>query len=84
MVEFLILHCTDFDYHEGGLSPIISVYFLEKKAAKGGEKPEYPIYVYPLFKLDIETPRGKKFNVFSIDTERSYIVTDYGFEKKAY
>ncbi|MFB0560433.1 MAG: hypothetical protein ACETWM_04220 [Candidatus Lokiarchaeia archaeon] len=55
---------------------------LEKKMAKGGEKPEYPIYVYPLLKLDIETPRGKKFNVFSIGTERSYIVTDYGFEKK--
>lgn len=55
---------------------------LEKKAAKGGEKPEYPIYVYPLLKLDIETPKGKKFNIFSIGTERSYIVTDYGFEKK--
>ncbi|MBS7267389.1 MAG: hypothetical protein KIH10_00955 [Candidatus Freyarchaeota archaeon] len=52
---------------------------LEKKAAKGGEKPEYPIYVYPLLKLDVESPRGKKFTIFSIGTERGYIVTDYGF-----
>ncbi|MGQ9719878.1 MAG: hypothetical protein ACUVXA_00955 [Candidatus Jordarchaeum sp.] len=52
---------------------------LEKKATKGGEKPEYPIYVYPLLKLDVQTPKGKKFNIFSIGTERSYIVTDYGF-----
>ncbi len=52
---------------------------LEKKAAKGGEKPQYPIYVYPLLKLDVESPKGKKFNIFSIGTERSYIVVDYGF-----
>jgi hypothetical protein len=52
---------------------------LEKKAGKGGEKPEYPIYVYPLLKLDIQTPRGKKFNIFSVGTESRYIVTDYGF-----
>nr|MDO8080861.1 hypothetical protein [Candidatus Freyarchaeota archaeon] len=52
---------------------------LEKKAAKGGETPEYPISVYPLLKLDIETPKGKKFSVFSIGTDKNYIVTDYGF-----
>ena len=52
---------------------------LEKKASKGGERAEYPIYVYPLLKLDIVTPKGKKFNIFSIGTERSYVITDYGF-----
>ena len=52
---------------------------LENKAAKGGEKPEYPIYVYPLLKLDVETPKGKKFNIFSIGAESGYIMTDHGF-----
>jgi hypothetical protein len=52
---------------------------LEKKGAKGGETPQYPIYIYPLLKLDIVTPKGKKFSVFSIGTDKNYIVTDYGF-----
>jgi hypothetical protein len=52
---------------------------LEKKGTKGGETPQYPIYAFPLLKLDIETPKGKKFSIFSIGTDRNYIVTDYGF-----
>jgi hypothetical protein len=52
---------------------------LEKKGANRAETPEYPIYVYPLLKLDMETPKGKKFSVFSIGTEKKYVVTDYEF-----
>ncbi|WXG40836.1 MAG: hypothetical protein WED07_08685 [Candidatus Freyarchaeum deiterrae] len=52
---------------------------LEKKGPKGAETPEYPIFVYPLLKLDMVTPKGKKFSVFSIGTDKKYVVTDYDF-----
>lgn len=37
-------------------------------------KAEYPIYVFPIFKLDVTTPRGKSFRIFSVGTERGYSV----------
>ncbi len=33
-----------------------------------------PIYIYPLIALDCETAKGKKFQVFSIGSERGYLV----------
>ncbi len=33
-----------------------------------------PIYIFPLIALDCETAKGKKFQVFSIGSERGYLV----------
>ncbi|MHA1311029.1 MAG: hypothetical protein ACTSQO_08875 [Candidatus Helarchaeota archaeon] len=41
------------------------------------EDPKYPIYLFPLLELDCKTPRGKKFEIFSIGTEQGYIIIDH-------
>ncbi|MHA1270527.1 MAG: hypothetical protein ACTSPY_12115 [Candidatus Helarchaeota archaeon] len=39
--------------------------------------PKYPIYLFPLLELDCKTPKGKKFQIFSIGTEKNYIIIDH-------
>jgi len=41
------------------------------------EEPKYPIYLFPLLELDCKTPKGKKFQIFSIGTEQKYIIIDH-------
>ncbi|MHA1197837.1 MAG: hypothetical protein ACTSQF_00570 [Candidatus Heimdallarchaeaceae archaeon] len=50
-----------------------------QKSLKNAEKnKDYavkkPVYVFPLIALDCETAKGKKFQVFSIGSERGYLV----------
>ncbi|MFX1450263.1 MAG: hypothetical protein ACFFCM_05450 [Promethearchaeota archaeon] len=45
---------------------------LEKK--KGPETPKFPIYLFPLLRLEIKTVKGKNFDIFSIGTEKGYDV----------
>jgi hypothetical protein len=43
------------------------------------DKPLYPLYIFPVLELDIATPKGKKFKLFSIGSETGYTVIDRGF-----
>ena len=52
---------------------------FEQLEKGGAEVPKYPIEIYPLQKIDIETYKGKKFSVCSIGSQNGYIVFDYGF-----
>ena len=50
-----------------------------QKSLKNAEKnKDYsirkPVYIFPLIALDCETAKGKKFQVFSIGSERGYLV----------
>jgi len=41
---------------------------------KQGYSIKKPVYIFPLIALDCETAKGKKFQVFSIGSERGYLV----------
>lgn len=41
------------------------------------DEPKYPIYLFPLLELDCKTPKGKKFQIFSIGTDQKYIIIDH-------
>ncbi|MHA1266718.1 MAG: hypothetical protein ACTSRS_15890 [Candidatus Helarchaeota archaeon] len=43
------------------------------------DKPLYPIYIFPVLELDIETPKNKRFKLFSIGSEMGYTVLERGF-----
>ncbi|MEM4447307.1 MAG: hypothetical protein QXP17_02885 [Candidatus Jordarchaeales archaeon] len=45
---------------------------LEKKADKTGETPLYPIYIFPIVRLDVETVKGKRIQVFAVGGEKNY------------
>lgn len=48
--------------------------FKNLQKAKGAETPKLPIYVFPLLRLEIKTPKGKTFDIFSIGTDKGYEV----------
>ncbi len=43
------------------------------------DKPMMPIYIFPVLELDVVTPKGSKFKVFSIGAEDGFTVMDKGF-----
>ncbi len=48
--------------------------FKDLEKSKGIEVPKFPIYLFPLLKLDVKTPKGKTFNIYSIGTDRGHYV----------
>ncbi|MHA1166738.1 MAG: hypothetical protein ACTSRU_02880 [Candidatus Hodarchaeales archaeon] len=50
---------------------------FEKK--KGIEKPLMPVVAYPMSILYIETKKKKKFKIFSLGSEKRFVVFDRGF-----
>jgi len=47
---------------------------LEKKADKTGETPIYPIYIFPILRLYVETAKGKGIQVFAAGGEKNYTI----------
>ncbi|MEM3511406.1 MAG: hypothetical protein QXW47_09730 [Candidatus Jordarchaeales archaeon] len=47
---------------------------LEKKADKTGETPLYPIYIFPILRLDVETAKGKRIQVFAAGGGKNYTI----------
>ena len=45
----------------------------------GAEDPKFPIEIYPLQRIDIESYKGKKFSVCSVGSADGYIVFDLDF-----
>lgn len=43
------------------------------------EEPKFPIEIYPVQKIDIDTYKGKKFSIYSIGSANGYVVFDLGF-----
>jgi hypothetical protein len=41
---------------------------------KDGHKINWPVYMFPLVVLDCETPKGKKYNVYSIGSDKNFKV----------
>ena len=52
---------------------------FEKLEKSDLDKPIRPVHVFPVLELDVETPKGKKFKLFSIGSENGYSVFDHGF-----
>ena len=52
---------------------------FENMEKGGAEEPKYPIEVYPLQKIDIESYKGKKFSICSVGSASGYIVFDLDF-----
>ncbi|NVM05095.1 MAG: hypothetical protein HWN67_22430 [Candidatus Helarchaeota archaeon] len=48
--------------------------FKELQKKKGPESPKFPIYLFPLLRLEVKTVKGKKFDILSIGTEKGYDV----------
>lgn len=48
--------------------------FSKLEKSNGPEKPQFPIYLFPILKLDIKSERGKSFSIFSIGTDRGFEV----------
>ncbi len=48
--------------------------FKELEKRKGPESPIFPIYLFPLLRLESKTVKGKKFDILSIGTEKGYDV----------
>jgi hypothetical protein len=63
-------------YMDGGIKKIISKAEKEwANAAKDGDiNIGLPIYVFPLIVLDCETNKGKKFQVYSIGSDKNFMV----------
>ncbi|MDH5404884.1 MAG: hypothetical protein OEY49_20440 [Candidatus Heimdallarchaeota archaeon] len=52
---------------------------FEKKQKSNDEEPKFPIEIYPLQKIDIETYKNKKFSIYSIGSQGGFVVFDLGF-----
>lgn len=52
---------------------------FEKFEKGGANNPKFPIEIYPLQKIDIETYKGKKFSICSVGSQNGYIVFDLNF-----
>lgn len=52
---------------------------FENLKKRGIEEPQFPIEIYALQKIDIETYKKKKFTIYSIGSQDGYIVFDLGF-----
>ena len=46
---------------------------------KSSEKPFDLIKVFPIIKLEVKTPKGKKFDLYSIGIKSRFFVIDEGF-----
>ncbi|MHA1381494.1 MAG: hypothetical protein ACTSRG_24270 [Candidatus Helarchaeota archaeon] len=46
--------------------------FKELEKSKGQETPKFPIYLFPILKLNVKSKKGKTFNIYSIGTDRGY------------
>ncbi|NHI94094.1 MAG: hypothetical protein EAX96_16510 [Candidatus Lokiarchaeota archaeon] len=40
----------------------------------GIESPMFPIYMFPVIEMDVITPTNKKFSIFSIGTDKGYVI----------
>lgn len=45
---------------------------LEKKGEKRGEAPIYPVYIFPILRLDVETAKGKRIQLFAAGGGKNY------------
>ena len=52
---------------------------FENMEKGGAEDPKFPIEIYPLQRIDIESYKGKKFSVCSVGSADGYIVFDLDF-----
>ena len=57
---------------------------FENKEKSKEEEPKYPIEIYPLQKIEIDSSnasgyKNKRFAIYSIGSENGYIVFDIGF-----
>ncbi|MFV2016583.1 MAG: hypothetical protein ACC656_14230, partial [Candidatus Heimdallarchaeota archaeon] len=52
---------------------------FENLEKSGADDPKFPIEIYPLQKIDIETYKGKKFSVCSVGSQNGFIVFDLNF-----
>ncbi len=54
---------------------------LEKQSKRGDpEKPQYPVYIFPLLKLSVNPPKGKRFFLYSVGSGKAFSVFDEGFK----
>ncbi|MHA1819166.1 MAG: hypothetical protein ACTSU2_14840 [Promethearchaeota archaeon] len=47
---------------------------IKKYGSMAGHKVRMPIYLFPLIVLDCKTPKGKMYNVYSIGSDRGFLV----------
>lgn len=52
---------------------------FEDMTKEGSEEPKYPIEIYPMQRIDIESYKGKKFSICSVGSANGYIVFDLDF-----
>ena len=52
----------------------VQKYFKELQKSKGPESPKFPIYLFPVLKLEVKTEKGKEFYLYSIGSERGFTV----------
>ena len=46
----------------------------KKLESSGLESPVFPIHMFPVIQMDVETPSNKKFSIISIGTDKSYVI----------